>query len=142
MNFQHDLKFGQQWEKRLAHDLNLSDATVEYAPQKRFYDYDVKINGTSYEVKADRRAATTGNLCIEYRCGGNPSGINKTKADAYAYYIIGDVVELYLIPVADIKQFIATNNCHAVRGGDGGRAEMYITPLRHFEKYKIILDSL
>jgi hypothetical protein len=141
MNFEQDLRFGQQWEQRLVADLKLPPYTsVEFAPMKRFYDWDVKITSdttTTYEVKADRRAASTGNLCIEYRCSGRPSGISKTKADVYAYYIIGGETDLYLIPTPVIRDYISSNSCRSVRGGDGGRAEMYIIPLYKFDAYKV-----
>lgn len=43
------------------------------------------LNGATVEVKSDRECRRTGNLFIEYRQKGRPSGIAVTTADYWAF---------------------------------------------------------
>ena len=74
-------------------------------------EYDV----VTYEVKTDLFEKNwgeggTGNMAIEYKCRGRKSGIRKTKAMYFAYYIpnVRDK-QLWVIEVEDLKKLL--KNC-------------------------------
>jgi len=99
---------------------------------------------TKIEVKSDRQAGRTGNLCIEYECNGKPSGITSTEADYYMYFIVyakeKDAEglpreECYNIPVDELKQIV--KSCKKVRGGDGDRSLMYLLNKSLVQQYLI-----
>jgi hypothetical protein len=137
--FQTDLDFGRKYEKKLLKYIEYD--TFELAPNIKFLEYDVKINHKGeeilFEVKADKLAHKTGNFCIEYECNNKPSGIETTKADYYAYFIIGEKTELYIIPTSSIKRKIKKMLFHKkINGGDGYRSCMYLFKMDLFQKYK------
>jgi hypothetical protein len=141
MPFQSDLLLAKKYELLLLDYLPKEEYTeIELAPNKRFSDWDVKLkNGAleaTYEVKADRLAHKTANLCIEHSCSGQPSGISTTKADYYAYFVInGSGQDLYLIPVTRIKELIAQGGYKKMKGGDSYRSEFYLIPKAVFAEY-------
>jgi hypothetical protein len=76
----------------------------------------------------------TGNLCIEYRQNGQPSGIAVTEADVWAHELCrGDETLVWLMfPVERLKR-LAREAYKAGRwrkGGDDGRFEMVLISLR------------
>jgi hypothetical protein len=141
MPFNLDLLLGKKYEILLLDYLNNDEySEVEFAPNQRFVEWDVKVKRgaleAKYEVKADRLSAKTGNLCIEYECSGQPSGISTTQADFYAYFVIhGSDQDLYLIPVARIKELVAQGGCKKMSGGDGYRSRFYLVPKTVFSEF-------
>jgi len=141
MPFNNDLLLGKKYELMLLDYLDNDEYTeVELAPNKRFVEWDVKVTRgaleAKYEVKADRLSAKTGNLCIEYECAGQPSGISTTEANYYAYFVInGSIHDLYLIPVERIKELIAQGAYKKMNGGDGYRSRFYLIPKAMFAEY-------
>jgi hypothetical protein len=91
---------------------------------------------TKIEVKSDRQASRTGNLCIEYENKGRPSGINNTKADYWVYFIVyADRDECYKIPTEELKIICQTS--FRTRGGDFGASRMYLINKNKLSKYLI-----
>ena len=72
----------------------------------------------------------TGNLCIEFRCGGKPSGIETTEADMQGYFLLdehGNHKELYVIPTQDLKTMILQKEQRRkMKGGDRQASEFYL----------------
>lgn len=139
MSFHADLAFGKLYEHILLDYIDYDE--VEFAPTKCFSDWDVKIRrdgleGT-YEVKADRMSAKTGNLCIEYQCNGKASGIDTTKALFYAYFVVkGNTHDCYIIPVTELKKLILENNYK--RGSTQfGASRFYLIPKSVFTPYLV-----
>ena len=141
MPFNQDLLLGKKYEVMLLDYLDKDEYTeVEFAPNQRFVEWDVKLkNGAleaKYEVKADRLTAKTGNFCIEYECAGQPSGISTTHADYYAYFVLhASHHDLYLIPVLRLKELIAQGSYKKLNGGDGYRSRFYLVPKAVFAEY-------
>lgn len=78
------------------------------------------------EVKTDTRAATTGNLYVEFECKGRASGINTTKADAWAF-VVGEVI--IIIPTKALRA--ATSNMRWVAMNRGSHPTRgYLVPLK------------
>jgi len=93
--------------------------------------YDVlmeKENGSSLtlEVKTDRWEHfnyKTGNIFIETRCNGKPSGVWSSLADVYVFYF-PDYSELYFISTTKLKDLLSTRQDLFDRktlSGDGGK---------------------
>ena len=141
MSFNLDLEFGNIYEKKLV-DIIPNDSYIIKEGYFPYYDVEITKDNiiTKYEVKADRNTYKTGNIAIEYKCKGIPSGISKTQADYYAYYIVKpyNIFELYIIPTDIIKNKINSNEYkRIIFGGDNKNSEMYIFSLELFEEYKI-----
>ena len=85
---------------------------------------DDEYNLITYEVKTDLfekdwGEGGTGNMAIEYKCRGKKSGIRKTKAMYFAYYIpnVRDK-QLWVIEVEDLKNLLKTCVSKRVSGGE------------------------
>ena len=85
---------------------------------------DDEYNLITYEVKTDLVEKNwdedgTGNMAIEYKCRGKKSGIRKTKAMYFAYYIpnVRDK-QLWVIEVEDLKNLLKTCVSKRVSGGE------------------------
>jgi hypothetical protein len=133
-----DLRLGQSYES-IARTL-IGGSNVEIAPNKRFSDWDFKSDGVAYEVKSDRRAYQTGNLCIEYEHTQVPSGISITKADYWIYFVICPEAvgyKVYKIPVSVIKEAVEMAPVRTWYT-DGGNSKFYLVPSFIFKDYLMI----
>jgi hypothetical protein len=139
MNFKNDLVFGQNFELEL---INILKPTQYKISKGCFKPYDIKICEGSktlyYEVKSDRYTHTTGNVCIEYLCSNQPSGIQTTISNFYAYFVVkpDDKYDLYIIPTDYIIDLINKKKYHKnISGGDNYRAKFYLFKIELFEKF-------
>lgn len=136
MSFYEDRDFGEAYQHKLLELIEFD----EYSMAKGdFKPYDVKIVHAKetilFEVKADRKAASTKNLAIEFEYDGRPSGIQTTDAHYWAYFIVG-TDKYYLIPTLEIRKAIEEKQYkYIVRGGDGFKSQMYLIPMSLFENY-------
>ena len=131
--FQEDLKRGQLYEIKALQYLKYNT----YEIKKGYYSACDLIldNTTKVEVKSERLAGITGNIAVEYSCNGRPSGILSTEADLWGHFIVYDAYEeFYLIPIQDLRNIV--RNCRSVRGGDGGRSQMYLVNKSLIQQYK------
>ena len=136
MAFKSDLSFGQRYEEE-AIKLEGKGQPVETAPKdKAFSDWDFKVGEECFEVKADRLAHRTGNLCIEYECNNRPSGISVTKATTWCYFVINPAggYTYYKIPINALRK-----GCVGARlwHTDAGRTRFYLVPASLFAEYKV-----
>jgi hypothetical protein len=86
---------------------------------------------TKVEVKTEAYLwEKTGNIAIEYRCNGKPSGIAATEAEVWVHELRrdGEPVLTLVIPVERLKAICreAYRKGRYRRGGDGNRSEMVI----------------
>lgn len=136
MTFDKDLELGHKYEKIALNYLDYD--SIEYTVGKFSpYDFIITKDNIDYkvEVKSDRLAFKTGNICIEYEYRGNPSGINKTIADFWMYFIISEKTECYKIPVVELKELVKKGR--SISGGDGKLAKMYLLKMASLDQYKI-----
>ena len=110
--FDLDLKFGQHVEDEL---LRALEGTIE--------------------VKAERDIwASTGNIAIEYRSRGKPSGLSVTEADhwAQALTIKGEVFCYLVFPTERLKNIARpyVKRGNVTKGGDDNTSQMVMIPLR------------
>lgn len=82
------------------------------------------------EVKSERDMwARTGNIAIEYKSYGKPSGIAATEADYWFHNLcIGDGIFATLVfPVESLKKIIDNLDYKkSVKGGDNYASQMYL----------------
>ena len=140
MTFQKDLKFGLKYELEFLKYINYD--TFEQSKGK-FKDYDLLITKdgieTTYEIKTDRMAYRTNNLCVEYECNKNPSGISTTTSNFYGYFIIkNNCHDVYIIPTDFIRECI-DNKLYKrdMAGGDFKRAKFYLFDISIFNEFLI-----
>ena len=137
MGIQSDLKLGEEYQQKY---LDLIEYDTAEMAQGCFKPYDIKVTHEGcdlfFEVKCDRISHRTGNMVIEHKCSGKPSGISTTTADYWVYFPIG-LPYCLLIPVKVIREKIEQKKylCNR-RGGDGFRSEMYLFSMEVFSDYK------
>jgi hypothetical protein len=140
MPFVGDLAFGNKYEQEY---VKITGVTNYQIKTGKFKPYDIEItenNTTHYiEVKADRMTHSTGNMCIEFMCNNEPSGITTTTADFYAYFEVTPTgYNLYKIPVPIIREAIANKTYHkSVSGGDRWRSNFYLFKKNLFSEFKV-----
>tara|TARA_R110002126_G_scaffold229778_1_gene374059 strand:- start:1157 stop:1540 length:384 start_codon:yes stop_codon:yes gene_type:complete len=114
-DFDLDLKFGEFHEQLLFQALS-------------------KTGNVTVEVKTDRLAAKTGNLAVEFRYRGRPSGIQTTKSDEYFFVIVeqdGSIRYRLNIPTAKLKKIAYRRylNGLTTTGGQYNATEMILIPI-------------
>ena len=114
-DFDLDLKFGEFHEQLLFQSLS-------------------KTGNVTVEVKTDRLAAKTGNLAVEFRYRGRPSGIQTTKSDEYFFVIVeqdGSIRYRLNIPTAKLKKIAYRRylNGLTTTGGQYNATEMILIPI-------------
>tara|TARA_R110002167_G_scaffold12602_6_gene53544 strand:- start:5433 stop:5921 length:489 start_codon:yes stop_codon:yes gene_type:complete len=142
-NFKKDLSWGEKWEKIISLHLSLNGCSnLDLNPEKNYkYDLIGKERGvpTKWEVKSDKYPKT-GNMAVEIRDAGKPSGISKTEADVFVYNftnISDKFVYLFFINVKDLKALIRDNfdKLRVVNGGDNNEAEIVLIPMKRFQSH-------
>ena len=127
-NFDLDLNFGEIFEDKVNKML--------------------KCKG-DIEVKTERdKWASTGNICIEIRYKGRPSGLSTTEADTWIHLLAIDdeVVGGFIFPVKElqfiVKRLLYENIAKTVMGGDSDASQIVLLPIsRIFEKGAGYVDT-
>jgi hypothetical protein len=122
ITFNHDNKF----------DLQLSQSLID---QRRLADIFEHMNIHKIELKSESwQWERTGNICIEYRQNGRPSGIAVTEADCWVHELKrdGKTLVYLMFPIERLKELAreAYRQGHYHEGGgDGGRFCNILIPL-------------
>jgi hypothetical protein len=131
-----------EWKKTLAFGNSYEEELKMLIPHKECIqsikgEYDLILDRTKYEVKADRFMFKTDNVLIEYESNKKASGISITEADYYAIFEIdNDKYELYLVPVNEIKQLISEKMYkRKISCGYNKLSQCYLFDKIHFDKY-------
>ena len=114
--FDLDLKFGKMGEEFVA---------------------EVFEGNSKVEVKTERDIwKTTGNIAIEIRCNGKPSGLSTTESTVWVHLLAhnGVIEGGFLFKVDQIKEKIKTlhkeGNLKMVMGGDNNLSQMALLPIK------------
>ena len=90
-----------------------------------------------FEIKTERDIwKTTGNIAIEIRCKGKPSGISTTKSEVWIQYLSlkGVIVGGFILKVDLLKDKIKNlqkqGNLNMVMGGDFNASQMALLPIK------------
>jgi hypothetical protein len=118
--------------KKFDLQLSQSDKRVNHLSARLSETY-----GDRIEVKSERHIwETTGNLCIEYRHRGKPSGIAATDAEWWAHELIDSnerVVMTLMVPTDRLKALCRKlyKSGHYRKGmGDAGQSDFVLVPIR------------
>jgi hypothetical protein len=142
--FNRDLKQGKYYEGKAVELFDYDNYHIARGYCKEYDFWFIKDGKKTFvEVKSERYASITNNLAIEFKYKGRPSGINITKADYYAYYILhtgngtveGDIKkeECYIIPTNELREI--AEKCRIVKGGDGYHSMIYLVHKGLLKKY-------
>ena len=85
----------------------------------------------NFELKTDRRAHKTGNVYVEFKSRGKPSGIKTSKSDTWIFKIPnGKDQHLFSIqiPLTRLKKLVS-KDYRVVPGGDNLTSRGYLVPL-------------
>ena len=92
---------------------------------------------TKIEIKTERDIwKTTGNIAIEIRCNGKPSGISTTESSVWMHYLSlnGVIMGGFLFKVdqlrAKIKKLHKDGGLKIVMGGDNNASQMALLPIK------------
>lgn len=121
----------RQYESRFGH----SFVTVGNFP-----DFDIAFpNGPKIELKFDKAAESTGNVCIEYSYRNKPSGILGTSASLWVHIVpSGEKLIAYEIEIKRLLRLcFEAGKCSG--GGDGNLSLFKLIPL---EKIKEISSQV
>lgn len=108
-DFKYDLKLGQKGENYLANILK----------------------GKKIEVKTDLQAKKTGNVFVEYKSRGKPSGISTTESEWYAFVVSNE--NIFLIRTDNLK-LKCKKYGKKRKGGDSNTSEGILLPLEKLLK--------
>lgn len=160
LQFQSDLKWGKYAEATMKEWVSdfflenkkpisyLYDSDEEFAHleeeerKERLKDYDLKfrLDGNNkeltFEVKSDRYP-DTGNLAFEYKHNGKESGIFRTKADYFIYFMPRFLTEnIYIIKSEKMVELLSQTKWknYFNYGGDLGTTVNYIVPKDEFNE--------
>lgn len=90
------------------------------------------LQSSKIEVKTERGMwKRTGNIAIEFRSYGKPSGIDATEAD-YWFHVLADgddIDAVLMFEVKKLRAIVAKGKWKTIRGGDNYGSEMYLVPL-------------
>jgi len=125
--FKEDLEFGNASEFLLKHHLELEGInSTSINDASGDLRYEVMV-----EVKTDRKWQETGNIAIEIRRDGKPTGLSTTDSDIYVYVLDG-VSAFWYVRTQELKTFLKSIETRRVMGGDGNRTEMVLVTLSQF----------
>jgi hypothetical protein len=122
VNFNRDNKF----------DLQLSNALIA---ERRLADIFTAARIEKIELKTETwQWEQTGNICIEYRQNGQPSGIAVTEADYWVHELRRDdgTLVYLMFPIErlkDLARHAYAEGRYREGGGDGGRFCNVLIPL-------------
>jgi hypothetical protein len=117
--FNRDRKFDIQLTAALINERQLAEIFVRSK---------IELKSETYQWEQ------TGNICIEYKCDGNPSGISVTEADFWVHELRrSNSTLLYLMfPIERLKELaraaIKAGDCRS-NAGDGGRFDVVLLRL-------------
>lgn len=125
--FNHDRKF----------DIQLSQALID---ERRLAEIFEHADIHKIELKSESHQwEETGNICIEYRQDGQPSGIAATEAGCWVHELKrdGETLCYLMFPAERLKQLAReawkAGRCRS-NAGDGGRFDVVLLRLRDILK--------
>ncbi len=134
MSFKSDLNYGEgiedKWMQYLESSGMFNCIYRTIGNYKHFDIVGVRKDGEidTFEIKADKKWQTTGNIAIEVGTKTSNSGILASKAAYIVYYLEGD--SFYFTTIKELRDFyISDNGCREVKGGDNWSQTLLIIPV-------------
>ena len=124
-NFAKDLKDGTKGEQVIRHFAE-DKMGLKYIKgnSTKYYDLlfqDYGEDPTTIEVKTDlwEKDNGSGNMVIEFKNRGKPSGLSTTKATYFVYYLVNvSDKQIWVIETSKLKELIKDNNFSEVLIGE------------------------
>ena len=140
--FEQNLEIGEAAELALARILREMGCEVEFAPDRFFPDWDLRVrfhNGKPWtvEVKGQSEADEYGHINIEDLAGGLPSGLATTKAEWWAHQIGADP-RFYFWGMRSLKNYVERVKLKRYKGGIGNLSEGYLFPIDDFKSQALL----
>ena len=142
--FKENIAFGNIYEKKAVEYFDHDDFKIE---EGKVSSHDIVFtkNNTEIkvEVKSDRLAYKTGNLCIEIESNSILSGLSVTQADFWLYFVINPNGEntIYKIPI-DILWELTNRFINNYRfGGYKRLSKMVLIPTMLLHEYIVTSSS-
>lgn len=152
-------KAAKVYEELVAHLYKDEYDETILAPNRNFPDWDIKfkktVDGvekiTTYEVKADFKANTTGNICVEFETKANRlhvggSGLTRCRATFWVHFIHdydpdATQIEFFIIPTKVLRRLVKENMFREIWGGNEYSSHCYLIPysMKEIQKYSHIL---
>ena len=111
------------------------DIDLKFGKMGEEFTQQVFEGNSKVEVKTERDIwMTTGNVAIEIRCKGEPSGLSTTEANVWIHLLAhkGEIKGGYLFMVDELKALIKKRhkegNLKVVMGGDDNASQMALIP--------------
>jgi hypothetical protein len=110
------------------------DIDIEYGRKGENHLLDI-LETKRIEVKTDRIAHITGNVAVEYKYKGRPSGIATTEADYWAF-LLHDMTTIIMVPTDKLKAIAREKfkQDQITLGGDDNASEMILIPINELTK--------
>ena len=119
-----------------SHDLKVEEDML-YGKIGEDFTQQLFEGNTKIEIKTERDIwRTTGNIAIEIRCKGQPSGISTTESSVWMHYLTenGVIMGGFLFKVdllrGKIKKLHKEGNLKIVMGGDDNLSQMALLPIK------------
>ena len=113
------------------------DIDLEFGKMGEKFVSEVLEGNSKVEVKTERDIwKKTGNIVIELRCKGKPSGISTTEATVWIHLLAykGVIEGGFLLKVDELKDKIKKlhneGNLNLVMGGDDNASQMALLPIK------------
>jgi len=113
------------------------DIDLEFGKMGEEFTQKVFEGNSKVEVKTERDIwEKTGNIAIEMRCKGKPSGISTTESDVWIHLLsVNSVIKGgFLFKVGELKDKIKklheSGNLKMVMGGDDNLSQMALLPIK------------
>ena len=96
---------------------------------------EIKTERAEY-LEQPKKWPITGNIAIEMRCKGKPSGISTTESEVWIHYlslkgvILGGFIFKVDLLKAKIKKLHKEGNLRIVMGGDDNASQMALLPIK------------
>ena len=139
-DFEEDLEEGNRGERIIA--MYLVCQGMSHLSFNDDYKYDIMMHSEkhnkdiTFEVKTDVYPNDTGNMAIEIRYKGKPSGISHTEADWFIYWYRDlSFNNLWMIKVDDLKSLIKKNKFKIVKGGDDNQSQLVLIPRKEYKEH-------
>lgn len=131
-NWEEDLDYGERAEETLIASLSL-----DVKERGKDYKWDIlEKDGTTHEVKCDRRAPETGNHYVETSWNGYRSGINTTEAQYWHCVVPWEEAPWEIITVKRdvLRKAIEDESFGRRTGGDNMKGKGVLIPLDDLRK--------
>ena len=113
------------------------DIDLKFGKMGEEFTQNVFEGNSKVEVKTERDIwKTTGNIAIEIRYYGNPSGISTTEAKTWIHLLSyeNNIEGGFIFKVSELKEKIRRlfkrNEAKTVMGGDNNASELVLLPIR------------